>query len=102
MGKGSRNREVRIADNQATANGGVKLSKKQLIKQQEQKEKTKKTITMVAAIVILVAIIVGIVVVAMNKSPKLEGNISATSEKYEIDNAMMAYFMYSQYNTFGV
>lgn len=100
MGKGSRNREVRVTDNQATANGGVKLSKKQLIKQQEQKEKTQKTITMVAAIVILVAIIVGIVVVALNKTPKLEGNISATSEKYEIDNAMMAYFMYSQYNTF--
>jgi len=100
MGKGSRNREVRVADNQATANGGVKLSKKQLIKQQEQKEKTKKTITMVAAVTIIVALIVVGVVWTLSRSPKLEGNISATSEKYEIDNAMMAYFMYSQYNTF--
>ena len=100
MGKGSRNREVRIADQEAVTNGGMKLSKKQLIKQQEQKEKTKKIITMVATIAILVAVIVGVVVVSLNKTPKLEGNISATSEKYEIDNAMMAYFLYSQYNTF--
>ncbi len=100
MGKGSRNREVRIAENQASANGGIKLSKKQLIKQQEKKEKLKRTITMVASLVILVAVVVGVVVVALNKAPKLEGNISATSDKYEIDNAMMAYFMYSQYSTF--
>ena len=100
MGKGSRNREVRIAENQATANGGVKLSKKQLIKQQEKKEKTKKIITMVATIAILVAVVVAIVAVSLNKSPKLEGTVSATSSYGEIDNAMMAYFMYSQVNTF--
>ena len=43
MGKGNRNRELRIADKpSATAGNGVKLSKMQLIRQQEKKAKIKK------------------------------------------------------------
>lgn len=100
MGKGSRNRELRITENQASADSGVKLSRKQLIRQQEQKERTKRYITMAASIVILVGLIVAIVVVTLNKTPKLESTVSATSGEYEIDNSMMAYFMYSQYQSF--
>ena len=40
MGKGNRNRELRIADKPSAAAGnGVKLSKMQLIRQQEKKAK---------------------------------------------------------------
>ncbi len=100
MGKGSRNRELRISEDQATANSGVKLSKKQLIKQQEKKAKIKKYITMIASLVIIIGLVVAIVVVSLNKAPKLEATVSATSEKYEINNAMMAYFMYGQYHSY--
>ena len=62
MGKGSRNREVRIADQKTAGNGGVKLSKLQLIKQQERKAAIKRTVTMVAAAILVVAVIVAIVV----------------------------------------
>lgn len=101
MGKGNRNRELRIADKpSATADNGVKLSKMQLIKQQEKKAKIKKYVTMIASIAIVVGLVVGIVAVSLSKAPKLEKTISGTSEKYEIDNAMMAYFMYSQYRSY--
>lgn len=80
MGKGSRNRELRISEDQATANSGVKLSKKQLIKQQEKKAKIKKYITMIASLVIIIGLVVAIVVVSLNKAPKLEATVSATSE----------------------
>lgn len=101
MGKGSRNRELRISDKpSATADNGVKLSKMQLIKQQEKKAKIKKYVTMIASIAIVVGLVVGIVAVSLSKAPKLEKTISGTSDKYEIDNAMMAYFMYSQYKSY--
>lgn len=101
MGKGNRNRELRISDRQpATAENGVKLSKMQLIKQQEKKAKIKKYVTMSASIIIVAALIVAIVLVSLSKAPKLEKTVSATSEKYEIDNAMMAYFMYGQYRSY--
>lgn len=100
MGKGSRNRENRIVDGLESENVGVKLSKMQLIKQQKKKEKTKKIITSVIAVVILIGIIVGVVAMNQSRTPKLVGVISATSQAYELDNAMMAYFLYSQYNTF--
>lgn len=101
MGKGNRNRELRISDKpSATAENGVKLSKMQLIKQQEKKAKIKKYVTMIASIAIVVGLVVGIVAVSLSKAPKLEKTISGTSDKYEIDNAMMAYFMYSQYRSY--
>lgn len=101
MGKGNRNRELRIADKpSATADNGVKLSKMQLIKQQEKKAKIKKYVTMIASIAIVVGLVVGIVAVSLSKAPKLEKTVSGTSEKYEIDNAMMAYFMYGQYRSY--
>lgn len=101
MGKGNRNRELRISDKQSvTADNGVKLSKLQLIKQQEKKAKVKKYVTMVASIAIVVALVIGIVCVSLSKAPKLEKTVSATADKYEIDNAMMAYFMYGQYRSY--
>ena len=102
MGKGSRNRELRITENQATANTAVKLSKKQLIEKEEKKAKIKKYITMIAVIAIIAAIIVAIIISAVNKSKaKLENQIAATSDEYTIDNAMMAYLTYYQYQNFA-
>lgn len=101
MGKGNRNRELRIADKpSATAGNGVKLSKMQLIRQQEKKAKIKKYVTMTASIAIVIGLVIGIVAVSLSKAPKLEKTVSGTSEKYEIDNAMMAYFMYGQYKSY--
>ncbi len=100
MGKGSRNREIRISQNDAAENSGVKLSKKQLIKQQEKKEKIKKYTTMGASLAIIAALVIGIVACTLGKRVVLEPTVSATSEKYEINNAMMAYMMYSQYNQY--
>ena len=100
MGKGSRNREIRVVKGQANDNGGVKLSKKQRIRLEEKKARQKKMVTMGATIAILVAIIVTIFAVTIGNQIDLEGSVGATSEKYEIDNAMIAYFMYGQYNTF--
>ncbi len=100
MGKGSRNREVRIADQKTDGNGGVKLSKLQLIKQQERKAAIKRTVTLVAAAILVVAVIVAIVVVSINKNPNLEGIPAGTSEKYEIDAGMMAYFYKNGFNNF--
>ncbi len=101
MGKGNRNRELRIADKPSAAAGnGVKLSKMQLIRQQEKKAKIKKYVTMTASIAIVIGLVIGIVAVSLSKAPKLEKTVSGTSEKYEIDNAMMAYFMYGQYKSY--
>lgn len=101
MGKGSRNREVRIAANQANNSGEIKLSKRQLIRLEEKKARIKKMVTMGATIAILIAIIVTTVAVTIGKTPDLEGTVGATSEVYgEIDNGMIAYFMYSQYQSF--
>lgn len=101
MGKGNRNRELRIADKpSATAGNGVKLSKMQLIRQQEKKAKIRKYVTMTASIAIVIGLVIGIVAVSLSKAPKLEKTVSGTSEKYEIDNAMMAYFMYGQYKSY--
>ena len=101
MGKGNRNRELRIADKpSATAGNGLKLSKMQLIRQQEKKAKIKKYVTMTASIAIVIGLVIGIVAVSLSKAPKLEKTVSGTSEKYEIDNAMMAYFMYGQYKSY--
>lgn len=99
MGKGSRNRELRISDNQTTQNP-IKLSKKQLVKQQEKKEKIKKYVTMIASLAIVVGLVVATVVATLNRAPKLESTISGVSEKYEINNGMMAYLMYSQYQQY--
>ena len=101
MGKGNRNRELRIADKPSAAAGnGVKLSKMQLIRQQEKKAKIRKYVTMTASIAIVIGLVIGIVAVSLSKAPKLEKTVSGTSEKYEIDNAMMAYFMYGQYKSY--
>ena len=101
MGKGNRNRELRITDKpSATAGNGVKLSKMQLIRQQEKKAKIRKYVTMTASIAIVIGLVIGIVAVSLSKAPKLEKTVSGTSEKYEIDNAMMAYFMYGQYRSY--
>lgn len=101
MGKGNRNRELRIADKpSATAGNGVKLSRMQLIRQQEKKAKIRKYVTMTASIAIVIGLVIGIVAVSLSKAPKLEKTVSGTSEKYEIDNAMMAYFMYGQYKSY--
>lgn len=101
MGKGNRNRELRITDKPSAAAGnGVKLSKMQLIRQQEKKAKIRKYVTMTASIAIVIGLVIGIVAVSLSKAPKLEKTVSGTSEKYEIDNAMMAYFMYGQYRSY--
>ena len=99
MGKGSRNREMRSTDNQ-NGSSEIKLSKKQLIQQQEKKARIKKYLTMAAVIVIAVSLVVAVVAATLAKTPKLEGVIAATSDKYEIDNAMVAYLLYSQYSNF--
>lgn len=100
MGKGSRNREVRITANDAGQNGGAKLSKKQLIKLQEKKARTKKFVTIAAAVVILIAIVIGVFSCAF-KTPNLLGTVGATSEYYEeIDNGVIAYLMYGNYQQF--
>ena len=101
MGKGSRNRAVRITENQEEVASATKLSKRQLIKLQEQKARTKKYITTACVSVLTVALAVVIVVISLGRAnPKLEGVISITSEKYELDNAVVAYLMYSNYNEF--
>ncbi|MBE6637102.1 MAG: hypothetical protein E7618_04800 [Ruminococcaceae bacterium] len=100
MGKGSRNREIRISENQGNSSSEVKLSKKQLIRMQEKKARIKKYVTMAAVLVIAVSLVVAIVATSLAKTPKLEGVIAATSEKYEIDNAMIAYLLYNQYTSF--
>ncbi len=100
MGKGNRSKELRISENQVTANPEGKLSKMQLIKQQEKKKKTRRYITIAASLVIVVAIIGGIFACSSFRTPKLEGVTAATCGDYELDNAMMAYFLYSQYHTY--
>ncbi len=97
MGKGNRNRELRISDG---AENGVKLSKKQILLQQEKKAKTKRIITIVTSLVLVIGIVLATVAIVYNKVPKLDSTTSATSEKYEISNGVMAYFMYSQYQNF--
>ncbi len=95
---GSRKQEVRITEKDQTVNGGTKLSKKQLIKQQQQKEKIKKLVSTIASIAIVIGIVAGVLALVLNKTPKMEGNISVTSEYFELDNAMMAYYMYDYVN----
>ncbi|OLA58459.1 MAG: hypothetical protein BHW37_02840 [Firmicutes bacterium CAG:272_52_7] len=66
MGKGNRNRELRITDKPSAAAGnGVKLSKMQLIRQQEKKAKIRKYVTMTASIAIVIGLVIGIVAVSL-------------------------------------
>ena len=59
MGKGNRNRELRITDKPSAAAGnGVKLSKMQLIRQQEKKAKIRKYVTMTASIAIVIGLVI--------------------------------------------
>ncbi|MBO4355695.1 MAG: hypothetical protein J5850_02440, partial [Clostridia bacterium] len=99
MGKGSRNRELRAGDVKSeSVNNGQKLSKLQQIRKQERKDKITRTVTAVAIIAIIVAIVVSLVIVNVNKNTKLTRLVAGTSEKYRIDDAMVAYFMYYRYN----
>ena len=95
MSKGNRNRELRTAQS-SSSETPAKLSKLQLVKQQEKKEKTKKIIAWGIVALIVVAVIVGIVVTSCTKSANMR-KIVAKSEHYEIDNSMVAYAMYSEF-----
>ncbi len=99
MGKGSRNRELRSGDVTDISGNKQKLSKLQQIKKQEKKEKISRIVTAVAIIAVIVAIILSLVIVNVNKNTKLTRLVAGTSEKYRIDDSMVAYFMYSRYNT---
>ncbi len=95
MSKGNRNRELRTTAGSSTETQ-AKLSKLQLVKQQEKKEKTKKIIAWSIVALIVVAVIVGIVVTSCTKSANMR-KIVAKSEHYEIDNSMVAYVMYNEF-----
>ncbi len=90
---GDRNQEIRIADNNGSANGGVKLSKREAARQQQKKEQRKKLITTIASVVIVIAILAGVVAVALSKNPNQEKILAGESKYYDIDNAMMAYLV---------
>lgn len=94
MGKGSRNREVRVEDAQVTETNAPKLSKKQLIRIQQKKAKQKKIITWVATAAIAVALVAAIIFMSIPATPDLEGSIVAEGAGFEVDNAMFAYLLY--------
>lgn len=96
MGKGSRNRQMRITDNEVTSNPEAKLSKKQLVKREEKRAKIKKFVAVTACLVIIVAVVAAIFIGSYRKKNVLNGVICGTSEKYEVNNGMVAYYMYSQ------
>lgn len=77
-------------------------SKKALKEEYEHREKILKISLIVFVAVLCVAVIVGIVAtLILNYEPPLDKTISVTSEDYKVDNAMMAYLLYDNYNYFA-
>ncbi len=101
MGKGSRVREDRTANNQTAEVGAVKLSKKQIIRLQEKKKRNKKIITWSISAVVAIAVVVAIILSVIPNIPDLEANMVAKNEHFEIDGAMFAYVVYDYVGQYG-
>ena len=101
MGKGTRKREAKIKE--------AKMLRLQEARAQRKKAKTRRSIIIsVVSCVLVIAAIIGVCtgVVAVKESGVLLRNkISITSEHYEVDNAMLSYFIFNNYasfmNTYG-
>jgi len=101
MGKGTRKRDARLKE--------AKMLRVQEARAQRKKAKTRKNIIIsVVSCVLVVAAIVGVCsgIVAVKESGVLLRNkISITSKNYQVDNAMLSYFIFNNYasfmNTYG-
>ena len=101
MGKGTRKREAKIKE--------AKMLRLQEARAQRKKAKTRRSIIIsVVSCVLVIAAIIGVCtgVVAVKESGViLRNKISITSEHYEVDNAMLSYFIFNNYasfmNTYG-
>ena len=84
----------------STKNTNTKLTKSQLIKQQQRQRRISK-ITGIIAVVILAAVVIGgIILLAAGINPSLESTISVKSEYYDLNNATVAYLLYGSYNNY--
>jgi len=103
MGKGQRNKERKQNNiTVVTGRGKTKSMSEKEFKKYEEKKKLRKeyaSITAIAVAVLAVILAVALIVIQINTKP-LNDTISVVSDVYEIDNAMMGYFLYSNYNTF--
>ncbi len=96
MGKGNRNRQVRVSSDKASANPEVKLSKKQLLQREAKRKKIKKYVSLVAVIAIIIGVIGGVVACKSASVNFLNRVISGSSSKYDISNAMIAYYAHDE------
>ena len=101
MGKGSRNRENRVVDNEANETVGAKLSKKQLIKLQQNKARNKKIISWIVTAAVAIALVTAIIITNLPNIPDLEKNIVAEVGDIKIDGAMFAYVVYGYVNQYA-
>ena len=101
MGKGSRNRENRVVDNEANETVGAKLSKKQLIKLQQKKARNKKIISWIVTAAVAIALVTAIIITNLPNIPDLEKNIVAEVGDIKIDGAMFAYVVYGYVNQYA-
>lgn len=96
MGKGTRKRDARLKE--------AKMLRVQEARAQRKKAKTRKNIIIsVVSVVLVVAAVIGVCtgVVAVKESGILLRNkVSITSEHYEVDNAMLSYFIFNNYASF--
>ncbi len=96
MGKGNRNRNIRVTNDSASANNGVKLSKKQLIAKAARKAKITKYVSIFAVLAIIIGVVGGMFACKYLEKNALNRTVSGTSSKYEISNAMVAYYAHSE------
>ncbi len=75
----------------------ARKQQKELQAKQEMKKLTNKILLIAAAVVLAIVLIVVIVKVT---EPPLDEVVSVTSPSYELNNAVMAYFFYDDYNSF--
>lgn len=96
MGKGTRKRDARLKE--------AKMLRVQQAREQRRKAKQRKSIIVsIVATILIVASVIGVCtgVVAVKESGVLLRNkVSITSEHYEVDNAMLSYFIFNQYASF--
>lgn len=75
----------------------ARKEQKELQAKKEMKKLTNKILLIAAAVVLAIVLIVVVVKVS---EPPLDSVVSVTSPSYELDNAVMAYFFYDDYNSF--
>ena len=78
----------------------AKLTKSQLIKKQQRKRKLNKIISIGVCILLAAALIASVVAFSMSITPSLKSTVSVKSKYYNLDNSVVAYYLFSNYNTY--